>query len=552
MHRFFAGLIALVALGLSIYNAAVAPSTGSIGMTLRQSGNGVHAVVIAGGPAALAGIRDGDAIDFASTSLDARIAAAGLYSKTGDTYRYPVIRAGERSIIAVVSRRSGAVSRTGLFADLALAILYTAFCLLVIVRAPPGRISALLAWALAMAALSDAISDYQFTAPTIYESFYVGILGQFPAIAIGEALLISIICELPIGTPALRQRIFSLIPILAVLAYGDLPALALSVHWPIFRTPLLFGSITWISIAFDVTAGLGLIWLAGTAPAEDRVRVRWFISTISVCGYLMAGIFALNDAFIQNETMSLLLYFLINFSFVGPIYATLRHQLVDLDVVLSRSAVYGIISLSIVLVFLALEWAANTLAESQVIESHWGAAARFASFAVAMVVGLSMRPLHKRIESIVNSVIFRDRLRKLHLLQSFARESDLVESRRVLIDLTFAAVYDSLETHDVALYIGDGQIYERSRSTDQGLAAQLDRSDRLVLQVLERSSPFVSDVATLHDWLIVPLRVRTNVLGFIACGRKRDHTQYLGEEQEALDRVAHHVATSYALLDAGS
>ncbi|HUA09229.1 MAG TPA: GAF domain-containing protein [Candidatus Acidoferrales bacterium] len=551
-HRFFAGLIALMALGLSIYNVAVAPTGGSIGMTLRQRDGVVRAVVVRGGPAARAGIVAGDVIDYRSTSLDARIAAAGLLSHAGDTYHFPIVRNGITTIAGVTAQRSGSVSRPGLLADLGLAILYTAFCLLVIARAPPGRISTLLAWVLAIAATSDAIADFQFTAPTIYGAFFIGAVAQFAVIGAMQALLIAIICELPVGTPTLRRRLMRLIPVLALLTYGDLPVLVLSVAWPVFTTPVLFDALTWISIAYDLVAAVALLSLAGTAPAEERVRVRWFISTIALCIFFIPALFAYNDAFVHNEEFGVASYYLSSFAFVGPVYATLRHQLVDLDVVLSRSAVYGIISLAIVLIFLALEWAANTLAESQVSESHWGDAARLASFAIAMVVGLSMRPLHKRIESVVNGVIFRDRLRKLHLLQSFARESDLIESRRVLIDLTFGAVYDSLETPGVALYIGDGQSYARERSTDDAMPARLDRGDRLVLQLLERSSPFVSDVATLQGWLIVPLRVRTEVVGFIACGRKRDRTQYLGEEREALDRVAHHVATSYALLEPGT
>jgi hypothetical protein len=55
-------------------------------------------------------------------------------------------------------------------------------------------------------------------------------------------------------------------------------------------------------------------------------------------------------------------------------------------------------------------------------------------------------------------------------------------------------------------------------------------------------------VSTLHQWLIIPLAVRTEIIGFLACGVRRDHTAYLPEELRALTTVAHHMATSYALL----
>jgi hypothetical protein len=551
MHRYLAGLVALIALGLSIRNAALVPTGGWIGMTFQQKAGVVRAVVVDGGPAARAGIRNGDAIDFAVTALGARIAASGLIPRVGDTFRFPIERDGTRTTIAVTAALDPADSRAGLIADLCLALLYATFCLVVLLRASPGRVSTLLAWVLAAYALQNAVSDYQYTASSTYGSFFISAAAQLITTAVVQALLVAIVCSLPVATPALRQRIFAFIPLFALLAYGDLPALVFSVVWPVFTAPPLFNAIVWISVLYNLLAAVVLFWLAGTAATEDRARVRWFISTIAVCGYIAPALFAINDAYIHNGTAAILTYYATSFTLVGPVYATLRHQLVDLGVVLSRSAVFAIISLTIVLIFLALEWLVNTVAEAQVGE-RWAGAAQLLSFLIAIAVGLSMQPLHRRVEAAVNGFFFRERLQKLALLESFATESDYIESRAVLLELTFDATRDSLETPDVAIYVGNGESFARVHATSEETPAHLDRSDRLILQLLQRTSPFVSDVDALHAWLIVPLRVRTETLGFIGCGRKRDHTRYLGDEKDALDRVAHHVATSYAMLREGS
>ena len=76
----------------------------------------------------------------------------------------------------------------------------------------------------------------------------------------------------------------------------------------------------------------------------------------------------------------------------------------------------------------------------------------------------------------------------------------------------------------------------------------LDRSNRLIIQLLDRTEPFQSDVETLHDCLIVSFIVRTDVVGFVACGPKTDHTMYDSEERNTAATVAHHVASSYALM----
>lgn len=551
MHRYLAGLVALIALGLSTYNAAVAPTGGSIGMTFREFGGSVHAVVLPNGPAARAGIRDGDAIDFRATSLDARMAASGLISHAGATYVYPVVRDGVSTSVAVTATLSTSDSRAGLIADFCLALLYVTFCIVVLTRASPGRISVLLAWVLAAYALQNAISDYQYTAPNIFGSFVVGAAGQLITTGVVQALLIAIICNLPVATAAVRQLILRLIPVLALLAYGDLPALVFSIFWPVLTAPLLFNTLVGVSLVYGFTVAVVLIWLAGTAAPEDRVRVRWFISTIALCGCICPVLFAINDAYIHNGTVAVLTYYATSFSLVGPIYATLRHQLVDLDVILSRSAVFGIISLTLVLIFLALEWLANTVAEAQVGD-RWTGATQFVSFVIAIAVGLSIDPVHERVKSAVNAVFFRERLRKLRLLESFISESNYVESRTTLLKLAFAATRDSIETSEIAIYLGDNDRYTRIHATHERIPQELDRSERLILQLLQRASPFVSDVEPLRAWLIVPLHVRTETLGFIACGRKHDRTRYLADEEGTLERVAHHVATSYALLREGT
>jgi hypothetical protein len=551
MHRYLAGLVALIALGLSTYNAAITPTGGTISMTFRYERGIVRAVIAPGGPAARAGIRDGDTIDFEKTALAARMAASGLLSHTASTYLYPVVRGGVSKQMAVTATRNPADSRAGLIADFCLAVLYVTFCLIIIVRAAPGRLSTLLAWLLAAYALQNAVSDYQYTARSTYGPFFIGGAAQLITTAVVQALLIALICNLPVATLALRRLIFKLIPVFALLAYGDLPALVFSVAWPVFTAPPLFNFMVGISIFYDFAAAVVLLWLASTSALEDRVRVRWFLSTIALCGFIAPALFAINDAYIHNGTAAIVTNYVTSFTLVGPVYATLRHQLVDLDVVLSRSAIFAIISLAIVLIFLALEWLVNTVAEAQVGE-RWAGTAQFLSFVIAIAVGLSIDPLHKRVESAVNAVFFRERLEKLRVLESFVTESDYVESQAALLHLAFAATRDSIETPDVAIYVGNGERFTRAYTTNDQIPDQLDRTERVVLQLLQRSSPYVSDVSPLLSWLIVPLRVRTETMGFIGCGRKRDRTRYLADEKNTLERVAHHVATSYALMRDGS
>jgi hypothetical protein len=57
-------------------------------------------------------------------------------------------------------------------------------------------------------------------------------------------------------------------------------------------------------------------------------------------------------------------------------------------------------------------------------------------------------------------------------------------------------------------------------------------------------------VRELDQWLIVPLVPRTDAIGFLACAERPDRSAYVNDEVAVIERVAKHVATSYALLPA--
>lgn len=52
----------------------------------------------------------------------------------------------------------------------------------------------------------------------------------------------------------------------------------------------------------------------------------------------------------------------------------------------------------------------------------------------------------------------------------------------------------------------------------------------------------------LRGALLLPMSARGELIGFIACGSKRDHTRYLPSEIETLAAMAHRVGTAYVWL----
>jgi len=239
----------------------------------------------------------------------------------------------------------------------------------------------------------------------------------------------------------------------------------------------------------------------------------------------------------------------VSFALVGPVYATLRHHLIDVDVALSRSAVVGLVSMFLLVGFGAAEWIAGKLSSALTGQGRWhGLTAQLLSFAAAVAIGLWFRQLHARTESSVKAVVFRERERRLRLLRQFAREADVVDDRNVLVKVTFDALLESLEAADFAIYLADGDAFACVRTAGVSVPERLSKADRLVLTLLRDAACFTNEAELLRGWLVVPLPARTKLVGFLACGPKRDRTGYLPEEVAALESVAQHVGAAYAML----
>jgi hypothetical protein len=546
MKRLFIAVLAFAALALALYNVVSPMRKGTLGLDLRAS---VVTAVRAGGPAARADIRTGDRIHYADLPLYLRI-ALDYGARAGQTYEVPIERSGSRHIVEVRAEAGDSeFFPIGRYIDLALTILYVFFGYIVMLKAPRTLLSTLLIWMMMVWSLTNGSADYEFTAPDDLSSYLVSGVLLAVLCTIFAALIIRAIAALPVGMPTLRDRLARYAPVLGIVnAIGFwLPPIGLAL--PIAFSPIIVFPAVVVTFAYGLAAAVVTLVLVQTASLEQRARARWFASTPVVCWFLCVSLLIANVVVIRNATLFIVLYYLLSFALVGPVYATLRHRLVDLDVVLSRSAVFGVVSLALLTAFVGAEWLAGKIADAVVGQGRWqGITTQLLSFGLAIAVGLSVRRVHSQVEGRVNALLFRDRMRKLRLLESFAHEADHIDSRRALLKVAFEAMVESLDTADISIYVSDGRSFACIRTSSPSAPERLDKTDRLILQLLHRPELFLSEVSTLQQWLIVPLTVRAEIIGFLACGVRRDHTAYLPEELRALTTVAHHMATSYALL----
>jgi hypothetical protein len=530
---------------LAVYNA-VEPGRNYLSIAQRISDTPRVTIAVSGGPGEAAGLHSGDVLDVSRTTFARRVeifAAAPL----GTTVSVPVVRDGRAFDVAVPITETPASSSR--FFDLALVVIQVFFGILVMLRAGAMPLARMVVWLAVFQELGTVGADFLTVAPSTVPALAI-FLAQFLFQAGTTMVALMAVALLPAGMPKVRRALYVLAPVLGLLSTLD-PLLfgsLVSVVWPWFPTAGMY-SLNVLMVATDFALMVLVVSIAQSASREHRARSMWFVSTIAFCWLFGLGMStAMELWFGGGGPAAIIYYFLLSCTLIGPIYATLRHRIVDLNVIVSRSTVFAILSIFLVAAFAGAEWLAGKVADSFIREGIWqGIFTQMISLGVALITGIYLRRFHARVEARVNGILFRERNRRLSLLESFAREADLLQTRSELTQATFEALRESLETEHIVVYVDVGGTLVRAHGSAEA-PERLDRDNRIVLQLNERHRPFVSEVATLRGWMLVPLSVRREIVGAIACGQKRDRTEYLPDEKRALLDIAAHVGTSYALL----
>ncbi len=119
-----------------------------------------------------------------------------------------------------------------------------------------------------------------------------------------------------------------------------------------------------------------------------------------------------------------------------------------------------------------------------------------------------------------------------------------------MLSQTHEALTARLESDYVAIYTTDGSSYARAIPGIEAIPALLAGDDFAVLRLRRWHETFECDEPRhpFRGALLLPMTARGQLIGFIACGPKRDHTHYLPEEVETLTTLTHRVGSAFALL----
>ncbi|HVA33957.1 MAG TPA: GAF domain-containing protein [Candidatus Baltobacteraceae bacterium] len=222
-------------------------------------------------------------------------------------------------------------------------------------------------------------------------------------------------------------------------------------------------------------------------------------------------------------------------------YAILRRRVLDIEFVLGRTLVVTIVSLIVVASFILLEWALGTILAGA---SH--ATGLLANAALALVLGLSMQFIHRRVDQFVETIFFRKRREDALALRAFSTEAAFVTEPPALLDTAMHNVQRHTDATSAALFLGGGDAFAAVRSYGNGKVAAVSENDPAILALKAWHKPLDPHryETELVGAMAIPMLGRGRLLGILLLGERAGGEAYAPDELDALSQFAHGVGSA--------
>lgn len=331
----------------------------------------------------------------------------------------------------------------------------------------------------------------------------------------------------------------------------------------VLATSWAFAALTFPSWSFGTLAGVSLVVVAyWSSVADQRQRLKWVIFAF-IASYLERAIvsYAEYTPGLWPPTWSSAGFSPDVLAFVNVLvpvtvaYAVLKHRVLDINFVISRALVYGIITSLVVGAFALIDFVL-----SKELEQHQLAIAAEVVFAIGF--GFGLNGIHKQVDAFVDRTLFRSRHLAERTIERVAAGLPHVTSARAVDETLAIDPARTLNLVSAAVFVRDetGGFARRSAiGWTDGESTKIDADDPLIVNLLgEFGTMPLSDVrqgsATLPTGICapaiaVPLFVRHQLLGFVLYGAHASGEDIDPDERRLLERLAHAAAATYDHID---
>jgi hypothetical protein len=303
-------------------------------------------------------------------------------------------------------------------------------------------------------------------------------------------------------------------------------------------------------VAFVVA---GLILAKNVSMATPSDRQRWgFLAIGTLASFLAYAIYFVPGVpFAVGQVVG----FAVVLMPICIAYAVFRLRVLDVNFVLNRALVYGMLSLGVVAFVSILDWFFSRVVAI-------GRLAIGLELLATIGIGFLLDRINRVVEGVVESVFFRRRRLAEQHLRRAASALPYATDEAAIVDGLVQIPVDALDLAAAALYrrSDGGARYEGVATARQTMVAPpgFDRNDLLVRMLFaDESIVWLDEIRSHLDaenagiyTLAVPVSVRHELVSFTLYGAHANGAQLDPEEVELLKELAREAARAYDHVEA--
>jgi serine phosphatase RsbU (regulator of sigma subunit) len=297
------------------------------------------------------------------------------------------------------------------------------------------------------------------------------------------------------------------------------------------------------------------------AGVAEKQQIRWPLwgLTTGLAGYLLAhplanaitwllgwerrdpGFAAVHYTARHLATLALVL---IPISFA---FAILKHRLMDINVYIRRTVIYGAVTGFLGLIYLLLAGGLGGL-----ISRFAGVRSDWMAIASTLVVAVAFVPVRNRIQAVLDRRFFRRRSDYSSALERMVREIAEASTQRALVSGTVDRIQQAVQNRLVVLFLRQPEEGAYFPAAEVGLSADAGAELRVPVGAeTESALAAVGRVPAAGPWrrlaargcaLLAPIRRRGELLGFLALGSKLSEEDFDAEDEQFLAAAAGQIA----------
>jgi hypothetical protein len=280
---------------------------------------------------------------------------------------------------------------------------------------------------------------------------------------------------------------------------------------------------------------------------EPRQRLRWLIAALAIAlaGNSLGVLFFLGIFGYTTSAQTLVNFaasILVAVGFITLTYAVLRHRVIDVGFVISRTLVFAVFTGLLLVLFGLVEWLVDHLVHFKRRESS-----ALLDALIAVTIFLMLHRVRDGIERLVERVFFRASHARQTALQHFLETAPNFLEPDALAGALLMAVDAYAGSRGSGIYRRDktGR-FVLEKSTLDELPRVLAADAEVIVELKTSHKPYqFGRLGFELAALALPVVRRAELVGFLAVAEKTDRTVFRPDEIENLLRAVHQVNSDF-------